>query len=440
MINTKLTPWIRKLVLALSQILLTFAAGCGPEPTAIVIRIPTATGSPTLTPEVTQTDVPTTTPEPSETPFVPAAVIKLFSQSPLSGGQAALGLDMLRGAELAVQQLSVPLSEFQFKVELVNYDDQSSAKKAVANAQQIVADPEILCGIGHYDSDVTIQASNVYHQAALAVVAPAATAPLLTDRNFREVNRVIGHRDGQGAAGAQFAKAQGFTSVYVVSQEGESSLRNAEYFRREADRLGIQVLGMVVTAVNAQSTGGIVSQIMHAEPELVYISSPAEQAIPFLNALRAARYTGALLGTEELNGPYMIDLADPSLVEGGMYYTVTTPPAQYFSDASIFIEDFQTQYGTAPLSLAARAYDATGVCLRAIYRATKAKNGVLPTREEVARAIRRLKGYKGITGTIEFNDRGDPAISQYYVVQITSVDDPNLDENSIVASYEVAPP
>jgi branched-chain amino acid transport system substrate-binding protein len=441
MINAKLILWIHKSALLLSLMILIFAVGCGPEPTAIMIIFPTATGSPTPIPEPMETETPTPTPIPVATTFVPTAVIKIFSQSPLSGDQAIVGQDILHGAELAVQQLSAPLSEYRFKVELVPYDDRNSVEIARANAQQIIANPEILCGIGHYDPYVTIETSDIYHQAGLAFVAPSVTDPLLTDRDYLEVNRVIGPRDGQGASGAQFAAAQGFTSVYIISQPGESSLRNAEYFRLEADRRGIQTLGMVVTEVNSQNTAEFVGQIMNAKPELVYISSSAERALPFLNALRAAEYMGAFLGTEELIDPSMINLADPSLVEGGgMYYTITNPPVQYFSDAATFMADFEAQYGTIPLSFAARAYDATGVCLKAIERATKAKNGIPPTRAEVAKTIRRMKDYEGLTGVFDFNHRGDPTLAQYYVVQLRSVEPSNWDQNSIVASYEITSP
>jgi branched-chain amino acid transport system substrate-binding protein len=443
MINTKLMAWIHKSALLLSLMILIFAVGCGPgpEPTAIIIIFPTVTGSPTPIPEPTETETPAPTPIPVATTFVPTAVIKIFSQSPLSGDQAIVGQDILHGAELAVQQLSDPFGEYRLKVELVPFDDRNSVEVARANAQQIIANPEILCGIGHYDPYVTIATSDLYHQAGLAFVAPSVTDPLLTGRDYLEVNRVIGLRDGQGSAGAQFAAAQGFTSVYITSLPGESSLRNAEYFRLEADRRGIQTLGMVVTDVDSQSIPKLVGQILNAKPELVYISSSAERGLPLLMALRAAEYMGAFLGTEQFNDPSMLNLADASLLEGGgMYYTVTNPPVENFSDATTFMADFEARYGTVPLSFAARAYDAAGVCLKAIERATKAKNGILPTRAEVAKTIRRMKDYEGLTGVFDFNHRGDPALAQYYVVQLTSVDPANWDQNSIVASYEIAAP
>jgi len=442
MIDAKIVPWIRKFVLLLSQIILIFTFGCGPRPTPIIITLSTATGSAspiTQAPatQLAETQAPTFT----LTPFVPRAVIKIFSHVPLSGEQAVFGKDILRGAELAVQQLSAPLHALSYQVELVPYDDQNIAQTARANAQEIVGDPEILCGVGHYDSDITIAASDIYHLAGLALVAPSATAALLTDRNYLEVNRVIGRTDGQGTAASQFAKAQGYGSVYIISQQGESSLRNAEYFRRESGSLGIQLLGMVVTELTAENKNKIISGIMNANPDLIYISSAADRAIPFLTELRAAGYAGAILGTEELNNPSMISLAGSSLVEGGgMYYTITSPPAQYYSGAAKFVQDFNTQYGTAPLSFAARAYDATGMCLKAIEEASIAKGGIPPTRGEVARALRLLNNYEGITGTYGFNGRGDPDPVQYYMYQVVSVDAANWDQNPIIASYDVTPP
>ncbi|MEO8355478.1 MAG: branched-chain amino acid ABC transporter substrate-binding protein [Chloroflexota bacterium] len=443
MIDARIVLWIRRFALLLSQMILIVTFGCGPRPTPIIITLATATESPSSltqappTAQIAETQAPALTP----TPFVPRAVIKIFSHGPLSGEQAVFGKDMLRGAELAVLQLSGPLHEFSYQVELVPYDDQNIAQTARVNAQEIVGDPEILCGVGHYDSDITIATSDLYHLAGLALVAPSATGALLTDRNYLEVNRVIGRTDGQGTAAAQFAKAQGYGSVYIISQQIEGSLRNAEYFRRDSGSLGIQLLGMVVTELTAENKNQIISGIMNTMPDVVYISSAANQAIPFLTELRAAGYAGAILGTEALNDQSMVSLAGPSLVEGGgMYYTITSAPAQYYSNAAKFVQDFNTQYGTAPLSFAARAYDATGVCLKAIEEASKANGGIPPTRGEVATALRRLNNYDGITGTYGFNGQGDPDPVQYYMYQVVSVDAANWDQNPIIASYDVTPP
>jgi ABC-type branched-subunit amino acid transport system substrate-binding protein len=123
-----------------------------------------------------------------------------------------------------------------------------------------------------------------------------------------------------------------------------------------------------------------------------------------------------------------------------MFYTIMNPPTEYYSDASQFIQDFYNQYGTAPLSFAARAYDATGICLKAIEEASKANGGIPPTRAEIVKTVRDIKDYEGITGTYSFNARGDPNPTQYYVYQVVSTDTESWDQNPIVASYDMTPP
>jgi branched-chain amino acid transport system substrate-binding protein len=438
MINSKTPPWLRKSAFLLLQLILILVYGCGLQPTEIVIVFPTARIAPTAIAQEqpTATQSPQSPAAPTLTPFVPKAVFKIFIHGPLSDDQ-----EMLRGAKLAVQQLSGPLNEHSYQVELVPYDDQDTVETALANAKQVIANPDILCGVGHYDSEITMAASDVYHEGGLAFMAPTITDPLLTDRSYLEVNRLVGRADGQGHAAAQFAKANGFQTVFIVSQKSENSLRNAEYFRTETGSLGIKWLGSVIATVNEENMEQVVSKIVNAKPELIYISTSAQQAVPLLTELRAAGYSGSFLGTERLDSRLTISAAGASLVQGGgMYYTITNAPLNYYAGAAKFVQDFQTQYGSMPESLAARVYDATGICLKAIEEAIQAKGGTPPTRAEVARAIRALKDYQGITGMYNFNNQGDPSPAQYYVYQVISTDSQNWDQNHVIASYDIIPP
>ncbi len=440
--NLNIGFWLRRSALLLSQIILIAAFGCGPAATPIIIELPTATGSPPPITEPEATRVPITLPATTvPTPFTPRAVIKIFSNVPLTGDQAAFGQDILHGTELAIQDRSGPLNAVSYRVELVSMDDQNNRETALANARQIASDPEVLCGVGHYDSVLTLAASDIYHQAGLPFVSPSATGALLTDRNYLEVNRVVGREDGQGLAAAQFAQAQGYKTVFIIGQQEQASLRNAEYFRATSGSLGLQWLGSVLTPINNENMDMTVTRVMEASPDLVYITSAADEAIPFLRELRAAGYQGAILGTEALSDPAVISSAGAALVGGtGMYLTISSAPPQYYSEGATFAEVFQFRYGTAPLVYAARAYDATGICLKAIEKASAAKGGTLPTRNEVARALRRLNNYKGISGTYDFNREGDPDPVPYYIMQIASADAAKWSENPIVAAYDITPP
>jgi branched-chain amino acid transport system substrate-binding protein len=410
--------------------------GCAPAP-ATVEPAPSETGVPgtaTSTTQQAETPIPTPTLTPE-----PKAVIKIVSQGPLSGNQAIFGIDIQRGAELAIRQLTGPLVEQGYQVELLPYDDRNNLEVAQANAAEFVGDPEVLCAIGHYAPRVALQTSEIYHDAGLAFVAPLTTSSALTDRGYLEVNRIIGRNDRQGVAAAQFAKDQSFASFYVITQKEEYGLKNAEYFRLEADRMGIQGLGMLIIDV-IDNPDAAVTRMMAADPELVYFAGTADQAIPFFQKARAAGYTGTFVGLDDLNNPSLFELADPSLIEGGMYYTIMSAPANFYPGAAKFIQDFNVHYGSSPLLFATRAYDASGICIKAIEEAIKANGGAVPTRGQVASAIRALQDYKGITGTYNFNGKGDLTVAKYYVYKVVSVEAANWDQNTIIASYDVAPP
>ena len=78
-------------------------------------------------------------------------VIKIATQSPLSGSMSVIGVDIKGGAQLAIEQLSGPLSQMGFNIVLAAYDDQGNPDTGVANAKAIVSDPEVLGIVGHYN-------------------------------------------------------------------------------------------------------------------------------------------------------------------------------------------------------------------------------------------------------------------------------------------------
>lgn len=442
-------------VILLATSLVLLSTGCGPGnvatpalPSATIVEsIPPTGVSPTNTTLLTPTPVPTSThiptltsiPTDTPTPFVPKATIHIALQSPLSGGYVDIGMNILHSAELATQQLARPLMELEYAIELVPFDDMMDVGTAIDNAQQIVADPEVLCVVGPFTSNILNQVKEIYHQAGLALISPSATAAYATTSGYLEVNRVLGRHDGQGIAGAQFAKEQGFTSVFVISQSNDYGQFNAYHFENEATRLGLSVVGNVTTD-DTEDFDQQITSLIDSGAEIVFFSSMnIDQVGTFFRQARAAGYKGTFLGIEGIDTPVLLDKAGPLAVEdGGLYFTSITPPAIYYPVAAQFVEDFKQAWGVEPQKFAAQAYDAAGICLKAIEVA--AQEGELPTRNEVANAIRSLEDYRGITGTFNFNQFGDPDPAQYFIFQVISPDPNDWSLNALVFTIEVTPP
>lgn len=426
-------------------VLTLFVTGCGggrtespavPSATAAQPTVP-PTKPPTDTPTPTDTPIPTETP----TPFVPKATIKIASQSPLSVQYADLGTDIKRGADLAVGQLAGPLMELGYGAELVPYDDQNDFSVAVDVAKQIVADPEILCVVGPFTSRVLNQVKEIYHQAGLAFVSPSTTAAFATGSGYPEVNRLVGRNDGEGPVGAQFAQVQGLSRVFIISQNTDPAKFIARNFRNEASRLGVTVVGDMSTDV-VENFDSLIDRVISNDADIVYFSTLSiEQAGGFFREARAEGYLGVLMGPSSLDTPSLLEFAGPLLTEGGgAYYTNVILPASGYPNAASFVEDFETLYGGTPQIFATQAYDAAGICMKAVEEASIAKSGEIPTRAEVTNAIRAHQDYQGITGVYNFDVNGDPDPAQYFVFQVASVDPDDWSQNALVASFEMAPP
>ncbi|MGA2640926.1 MAG: branched-chain amino acid ABC transporter substrate-binding protein [Spirochaetia bacterium] len=369
-----------------------------------------------------------------------AQVIKIATQSPLSGGMSAIGTDIKNGAQLAVEQLSGPLAKLGFKIELAPFDDQGNPDTGVANAKSIVADPAILGVVGHYNSGVQIPSSEEYHAAGLVNVSPANTNPKVTDRGYTEVNRVCGRDDVQGAVGAQYAAAKGIKSAYVLHDKTAYGQGIAAYFRLEAQRLGIKVLGFDGTEEKADFDS-ILTPILAAKPQLIYFGGIFDQGAVLFKQARQKGFNGMFLSDDGFDSTDAAKIGGQALLDGaGTYYSTVSGPASVYPGTAKFLKDFKAKFGAEPQPFAAQAYDSAAIVLKAIENASVAAGKKLPTRAAVTAAVRALKNYQGITGTINFNAKGDLTKAKYFIIQVISPDPDKWSSNKINKILDIAPP
>lgn len=366
-----------------------------------------------------------------------AKVIKIASQSPLSGGQSVLGVDIKRGAELGLTQLAGPLAELGYKVELAPFDDQANPDTGVANAKQIVSDPAIVCGVGHLNSGVMIASSEDYHTAGLAFVSPANTNPTVTDRGYLEVNRIVGRDDVQGVVAAQFAFDQGVKTVFIVHDKTSYGQGVATFFQQKAEELGMSVVGFEGTEEKA-NFDALLTPVLASNPDMLYFGGIYDQAGVLFKQAREKGYEGTFMGPDGMDATALVEIAGSTLIDGGgMFYSTVAGPASLYPGTAKFVEDFTASFGSAPQPFAAQAYDAMAICLKAIENV--AKDGEV-TREGVANAIRALVDFPGITGSYTFNAIGDASVAQYFVIKVTSTDPAKWSENAVVQTLDIAPP
>src|SRR5712664_3919963 len=196
--------------------------------------------------------------------------IKIATQSPLSGGQSALGEGIKLGTQLAVEKFKGNLVKAGFKVEVVPYDDQAKPDVGVSNAKNIIADKDIMVVIGHLNSGVAIPSSEVYKEVTLAMISPANTNPVVTDRNYPNVNRVCGRDDVQGVVGSEFAHGTlKVKSAYIVHDKTQYGQSIAEFFKSDAEKKGVKVVAFEGTEEKS-NFDSILTPIKAKNPDVIY--------------------------------------------------------------------------------------------------------------------------------------------------------------------------
>jgi len=359
--------------------------------------------------------------------------IKIATQSPLSGELAALGEGIKLGTQLAIEKNKAAIEKAGFKVELVPYDDQAKPEVGVANAKNIGSDKDVLVVIGHLNSGVAIPSSEVYRETSLVMISPANTNPTITERNLPNVNRVCGRDDVQGVVGARFAKEElKAKSVYIVHNKNQYGQGIAEFFQDWAKKNGMTVAGFEGSEERA-NFDPILTPIKAKNPDLIYFGGEYPQAAPLFRQAREKGIKAKFMGPDGLDSTELLKLGGDAVV--GMHFTTVAGGVKEYPKAKDFADEYKKKFGKDPEPFAAQAYDATVIGLKALEAAIKEAGGKVPTREAVAKATRKVK-HSGITGSVEFDDKGDPKKATYLIYQV----DKEWKENKLVKRLEIAAP
>jgi len=360
--------------------------------------------------------------------------IKIATQSPLSGGQSALGEGIKLGTQLGVEKFKGSLEKAGFKVEVVPYDDQAKPDVGVSNAKNMIADKDIMVVIGHLNSGVAIPSSEVYKEVNLAMISPANTNEKVTDRGYPNVNRVCGRDDVQGPVGAEFAGgALKVKTVYIVHDKTTYGQGVAEAFKADLEKKGVKVVGFEGTEEKS-NFDPIITPIKAKNPDLIYFGGIYDQGAPFFKQAREKGVKSKFLGPDGMDSSDLVKIAGKAVV--GMYYTTAAAPASS-PQAKQFGEEYKKKFSKNPEPYAAESYVSAAIAIKALEMATA--GGKAPTRDAVTAAIRKVK-FAGMTGTIEFDEKGDPKKASYYVMQVASDNPEKWAENKEAKRLAIAAP
>jgi len=130
------------------------------------------------------------------------AQLKLGVAGPISGPNAAFGAQLKTGAEQAIEDINAAGGILGQKLTFAIGDDVSDPRQGVSVANKFTADG-VKFVVGHFNSGVSIPASDVYAENGILQITPASTNPRYTERHLWNVFRTCGRDDQQGVVAAK---------------------------------------------------------------------------------------------------------------------------------------------------------------------------------------------------------------------------------------------
>lgn len=333
------------------------------------------------------------------------AVVRLGHVGPTSGSIAHLGKDNENGARLAVEELNakgISIGGKKIKFELLAEDDAADPKQGTAAAQKLV-DSKVVGVIGHLNSGTSIPASKIYSDAGIPQISPSATNPRYTRQGYKTTFRVVADDVHLGGTLGKYAVNQlKGKSIAVVDDRTAYGQGVADEFEKGVKAAGGKVVGREFTNDKATDFTAILTSLKAKKPDVVFFGGMDAVAGPMLRQMKQLGISAKFMGGDGICTGELPKLAAGSMGDGQV---VCAEAGGVEGEAKKSMEDFGKKFKAkfnADVQLyAPYVYDAVNVMVAAMQKANSTEPAkFLPV-------LAATEGYKGVTGTIAFDQKGD---------------------------------
>lgn len=325
------------------------------------------------------------------------AQVKFAVGASMTGPNAAFGEQIKRGTDMAVQDLNAAGGILGQKITLDSGDDRSDPKEGVSVANKFVSS-NVKFVIGHFNSGVSIPASDVYAENNILQITPASTNPKLTERNLWNVFRTCGRDDQQGQVAADYIlknmKGKKIAIIHDKTPYGKGLA--------DATKDGLTKGGLTEALYEGINPGekdfsALVSKLKAANVDLVYFGGLYPEAGLIIRQMRDQGVQAPLMGGDGITSKEFWTIAGSGAEGTLMTYG---PDPRKIPVASQVVAKFR-QGGYEPEAYTLYAYAA----VQAIAQAAAQANSL--DTKKVADVLHSGKVFNTVIGPLSYDAKGD---------------------------------
>lgn len=275
----------------------------------------------------------------------------------LTGPDAALGINIINGVKLALDQHNK--ANPGCKVEVKPFDTEGDPQKASQVIPQIVNDPTVIGLVGPAFSGETKATGQILSDAGLVAVSASATNATLTHNGWKTFFRGLANDDVQGPSVAKYlTDTAGYKKVCVVQD-------NTDYGVGLAASI-TQGLGAAADPACAASIkkgdkdfSATVTKIAGANPDAIFYSGYYAEGAPLAQQLKSGGVDAVFVSADGTNDPQFVAQAGGS-AQGAKLSCPCGPAPDEFATA------YQELNGQAPGVYSVEGYDLATILVKGI--------------------------------------------------------------------------
>lgn len=338
---------------------------------------------------------------------------------PLTGADADDAAFIKNGFMTAIEEANAKGGVAGYKINVVVYDSgtatagQYDPAQAATNTKKLVADPTVVANLGPEMSGEGKAMTPILSEADLATITPSSTNPDITNpamaAQFRPKGKAIYFRTVttdafQGPNMANFfASNLKVKSIFVLDDSGAYGVGIADSFQKQAEKIGIKVLGRDQLNPKEADYTTILTKIKALKPDALYYGGVAQAGVKLAKQAYDIIPDVIKGGGDGIQGGSFLKGGGFPAVEG-WYSTNASPHLVEDAAAQDFVKKYQSTYKTVPDDYAITAYDGALVVLDAIKRV--AASGKEVNRSNVRDAMQTTH-LATLQGVVSFDENGD---------------------------------
>ena len=328
--------------------------------------------------------------------------LKLIFQGGLTGPAAQTGIGEYNGFKLAVLQYNEKRGSGP-KVEPGFIDTQADPAQTPPLALATVNDPCVIGVVGGMYSGETRAALPIYLKGGLPVISPSATNPKYTRQGFKTAFRLVADDVHLGGVLGRYAvnELKGKT-IAVIDDRTAYGQGVAEEFEKAVKAAGGNVVAHEFTTDKATDFMPILTTLKGKKPDIIFFGGMDAVGGPMLKQMKSLGIKSKYMGGDGICTTELVKLAGDAMADGQVVCAeaggVDGALKKGMDDFGV---KFKKRFNDDVKLYSPYVYDAVFVMVDAMQRAKSTEPAkYLPE-------LAKTTGYKGVTGTISFDAKGD---------------------------------